>query len=259
MTERQRAIMRMLAESGSVMIADIAERFEISAAAARRDAMNLAQTGQATRSYGGLHLARSTPGEQHYEARALLHPGAKMQIARTAAEVIPHRGDVFVDAGTTCFEVARVLGARPGLRIYTNSIPVMALAPEARANIIGIGGEVRKVSLAVTGGFTQPMSASLRFDAAVIGASSLDLECGAYTTEFHEAAVKTEALRRATQRLLVADAGKWDRSTAVCFAPWNAFSTFVTNQDLSRNARLALAASGVSVRLSNYLGLAKAS
>lgn len=108
---------------------------------------------------------------------------------------------------------------------------------------------MRKVSLALTGSLAQSWLSHLRFDAAVIGASGLDLATGAYTTELHEGAIKTEALRRAGLRMLVADAEKWDKPTAVHFAPWSAFSALVTNAELPREARLKLASSNVTYHL----------
>ena len=167
--------------------------------------------------------ARSFRGEQHFLARAVVQSAPKAQIARKAADLLPHKGNVFVDAGTSCLAVGQLLIARPELRVYTNSIPLISLAAHSQATLIAIGGEARKVSMALTGGFTQPWLADLRFDAAVFGASGLDLANGAYTSEIHEAAIKGEVLRRSTNRVLVADAEKWSRPTAVRFAPWNAF------------------------------------
>lgn len=247
--ERHRAIIRLLAENGRVTMTEIAERFNVSTATARRDAVFLANTGKAARSHGGLLPSKFFHGEPHFRAKAARHMGLKARLARKAASMLPHEGNVFVDAGTTCLEVGRLLLDRPDLHLFTNSIPLMHQASEARATVISIGGEVRKVSLALTGALAQSWLAHLRFDAAVIGASGLDLATGAYTTELHEGAVKSEALSRATIRMLVADAEKWDQPTAVHFAPWTAFTSLVTNADVSRDARLKLAAANVRIFL----------
>jgi DeoR/GlpR family transcriptional regulator of sugar metabolism len=143
--------------------------------------------------------------------------------------------------------VGRALVERPALRIFTNSVPLLALAGDARATLSSIGGEVRRVSLALTGGLAQTWLENLRFDAAVIGASGIEIDSGASTTEVAEAAVKTEALRRARRRILVAHAEKWGRPAALRFAPWGAFTDFVTDRALSREERLALNAAQVRV------------
>lgn len=245
--ERHRAILRLLAENGRITVAEISERFEISPATARRDASLLADSGRAARSHGGLLPSKFFHVEPHFRAKSVQRPEHKARLARRAAVLLPHDGNVFVDAGTTCLEVGRLLLERPALNIFTNSIPLVHLGAESRATVISIGGEVRKVSLALTGALAQAWLTHLRFDAAVIGASSLDAATGAYTTELHEGAVKAEVLRRAKLRVLVVDATKWDQPTAIHFAPWSAFDLLVTTSDTSRESRQRLGAAKVKI------------
>jgi hypothetical protein len=61
---------------------------------------------------------------------------------------------------------------------------------------------LRRVSLALTGALAQDWLERLRCDAAVLGASGVDTDAGADTTELSKAGVKIEALR-----LIVTDAG----------------------------------------------------
>jgi len=244
---RVRQIARLLMQVGPLTVADIAARFRISYATARRDGIQLAHSGQVVRKHGRLLPAVSVAGEQSFQARSTSQTGAKSQIAQRAVQLLPETGTIFVDAGTTCLEVGRLLLHRPGLRVATNSIPLMELAVDARASIIAIGGEVRKTSLALTGALMQPWMTGLHFDAAIIGTAGVELSTGAYTSEMNEAAIKSEALRRSNLRVLVADSEKWNRPSAVHFAPWSAFSAFVTNFEMVPDARRLLAGESVSV------------
>ncbi len=243
--ERQRRILRLLSERGRLTLAEIASRLGRSAATARRDATDLATNGKALRVHGALLPIDFGLEEPRYSRKAGKAVTAKVNLGRTVAALLPEAGPVFIDAGTTCLEVGRCLLDRPDLRIFTNSIPLLSLAGESRATLVAIGGEVRPLSLALTGALSQHWLANLRFDAAVIGASGLDADAGASTTETAEAAVKSEALRRATRRILVAHGEKWSRPSALCFAPWNAFSDFVTDHVFSRANRLALGRHGL--------------
>jgi DeoR/GlpR family transcriptional regulator of sugar metabolism len=247
--ERHRAILRLLEEQGSVTMAEIARRFGVSTATARRDAVLLAGAGKAARSHGGLLPAkffREGAGVRPAPAR---ETDVKVRIARRACDLLPHEGNVFVDAGTTCLEVGRLLIQRPDLRIFTNSVPLIALASEAQASLTGIGGEVKPGSLALTGTLAQAWLEHLRFDAAVIGAAGLDMAHGAFATDLAEAAVKADVLQRSAHRVLVADGSKWQRPAAVSFARWSVFTAFVTNQELPRSARIAIATEKVKVYL----------
>jgi DeoR/GlpR family transcriptional regulator of sugar metabolism len=245
--ERHRHILRLLGEQGSLSVAEISSRHGVSVATARRDATELARAGLARRTRGALLPLDFSLVEPRYSRKAEKAVAAKVRMGRAAAALMPEEGTVFVDAGTTCLEVGRALLDRSALRIFTNSVPLLALAGEARAALNSVGGEVRGMSLALTGGLAQSWLENLRFDAAVVGASGLDRGTGASTTEVAEAAVKAEALRRSRRRILVAHAEKWERPSALAFAPWRAFTDFVTDRALSRDERTALSSARVEV------------
>jgi DeoR family transcriptional regulator, fructose operon transcriptional repressor len=245
--ERHRHLLRLVAEHGRVALAEAATRTGVSLATMRRDFATLAEQGHARRAHGALLPADFALVESRYSRKAERAVNAKVRLGRAAAALLPEAGTVFVDAGTTCLEVGRVLMERPALRIVTNSIALLALAPDARATLVALGGEVRAVSLALTGALTQGWLENLRFDAAVVGASGMDVQSGASTTELAEAAVKTEALRRARRRVLVAHAEKWGQAAAVRFAPWAALSDLVTDRVFGREERAAIGREGVRI------------
>lgn len=242
---RHRAILRLLAEKGRLSLDEIAAAFGISPATARRDAGALARTGLAQRTHGGLLPPDFSLAEPAYPRKSERAFGTKARLGAAAARLMPENGTVFIDAGSTCLEVGRALLDRPALRIFTNSVPLLALAGDAQATLVALGGEVRRASLALTGALAQAWLQNVRFDAAVIGASGIEPALGPSTTETSEAGTKIEAMRRARLRVLVAHAEKWGRPAAVRFAPWSAFHHFVTDRSPARADRAALAAAGV--------------
>jgi DeoR/GlpR family transcriptional regulator of sugar metabolism len=243
--ERQRQLLRILAEHGRLTLHEAASRLSVSSPTVRRDFSALAAAGLAKRTHGALLPVDFGLVEPKYSRKAEKAIAVKVRVGRTTAALLPEQGNVYVDAGTTCLEAGRALLDRPGLRIHTNSIPLLALAGEARATLIALGGEVRPLSLALTGGLALHWLENLRFDVAIIGASGIDASGGACTTETAEAAVKTEALRRAGRRILVFQADKWNRPAALRFAPWSAFSDIVTDHVFTRAERIALSRDGL--------------
>jgi DeoR family transcriptional regulator, fructose operon transcriptional repressor len=238
--ERHRQILRLLTERGRLTAAEIRSRLGVSAATARRDCTDIAGAGLAMRARGALLPHDFSLVEPPYSRKSERAVNAKVRLGRAAAALVPEEGTVFIDAGTTCLEVGRALLDRPALRIFTNSVPLLALAGESKATLSAVGGEVRPMSLAMTGALAQGWLENLRFDAVVVGASGLDAFSGASTTEVAEAAVKTEVLRRSRRRILVVHAQKWGRPSALRFAPWEAFTDFVTDRVLSKEERVPL-------------------
>lgn len=243
--QRHRSILRLLNERGRLTLREIESRLGISAATVRRDARHLAATGLVQRVHGGLLPPDFSLSEPAFPRKAEKAASAKARLAAAAAALLPETGTIFIDAGTTCLEVGRVALDRSGLKIVTNSIPLLALAPDGRAALTAIGGEVRAPSLALTGALSLQWLEQLRFDVAVIGASGLEADHGAFTTEIAESGLKAEALRRSRLRILVAHAEKWGRPAAFRYAPWSAFHHFITDKVLSRDERATLSKAGV--------------
>jgi DeoR family glycerol-3-phosphate regulon repressor len=243
--ERHRAILNSLEESGSVSNATLTARLQISAATLRRDLNVLADRSLLRRTHGGILRTDFSLRDDPFEQKAAIAATAKAKLGRAAANLLPTEGTVFIDGGTTCLEVGRALLDRPKLVIFTNSVPLLSLGGAAKAKLNAIGGELRPVSMALTGSFSQSWLEHLHFDAAVIGCSGIVEARGPATTEFAEASVKVEALRRARVRILVASADKWLVPAAITFAPWSSFTHVVTDRLLGRVQKAILQSAGV--------------
>jgi DeoR family transcriptional regulator, fructose operon transcriptional repressor len=246
--ERHRAIETIVRQKGRLTVAELALHLGASDITVRRDLRLLEAAGKVIRAHGGaLHpeYLGAEPGFEHKFGDAT---DAKAAIARAAVTELPERGHVFLDAGTTCLEVARQLVARRGLTMVTNSIPILQLAADGRARIVGIGGEVRAVSLALVGSVALEWLARLRFDAALLGASGLDAREGASTTELSEASVKQTACARAARCVLVAHAAKWNNPAAVLFRRWSAIDLLVTDARLTSPEKAHLRRAGVVLK-----------
>lgn len=247
--ERQRAIETIVRQQGRLAVSELARQLGASGITIRRDLRVLEAAGKIVRAHGGvLHpeLLESEPG---FERKAVDAVDVKRALANAVAAELPLRGQVFIDAGTTCLEVARRILDRRELTIVTNSIPLLQLGTQAKARVIGVGGEVRAVSLALVGALALDWLKGLRFDVAVLAASGLEAKEGASTTELSEAAVKQLAAARAGKRVLVSHAAKWNRPAAVGFAAWEVFQVFVTDAKLSAVEKALLRRAGVKPRI----------
>lgn len=250
--ERHRAILALLADTGGVATAELQARVRVSAATLRRDVARLAGRGLLQRTHGGVLPCDFSLREPPYAQKAAQAASVKSRLGQSVAALLPTHGVVFIDGGTTCLEAGRAVLDRPKLQIFTNSVPLLALAGEARAMLVGIGGTVRPLSLALSGALAQSWLEHLRFDVVVVGCSGIHPGRGPATAELSDAALKAEVLRRARQRILVAHAAKWDQPATLAYAPWNAFTHVVTDRALTREQRSPLSAAGVTlVRLSS--------
>jgi DeoR/GlpR family transcriptional regulator of sugar metabolism len=247
--ERHRAIEAIVRQKGRLTVGELVLHLGASGITVRRDLRLLEAAGKIVRAHGGAFDPGYLGTEPWFERKAVDAVNAKVALAKAVAARLPERGRIFIDAGTTCLEVGRRILARPGLTVVTNSIPLLQLGTQAKARVIGVGGDVRAVSLALVGGLALDWLRKLRFDVAVIGASGLERHEGASTTELSEAAVKQMACARATTRVLVSHAAKWNKPAAVAFAGWDVFQLFVTDAPLAAAEKAHLRAAGVTVQI----------
>lgn len=248
--ERQKALLDQLVRRPRWVITELQDEMGVSRSTLRRDLVELEARGDVVRVHGGVVHRDYLQGEPTFDRRGKEAVQAKRAIGAAAAELVPSNSIVYIDAGTTCHEVARRLLLRSDVKLFTHSLRLAmdAATTDAPADVVLIGGEVRKVSQAVVGGLALEWLKNLHFDLAFVAASGLDPE-GASTTELSESAMKAAIIARSTRSVLVADAQKWTSTAAVRFARWPQLSTWIVDPAVAPQARDIVRKQGVEVRL----------
>ena len=215
-------------------VTELQEGLKVSRATIRRDLIELEQQGVLVRVHGGVIHSDFLAGEPTFDRRHQQCTDQKRSIGQAAAALIESNQTVFIDAGTTCLEVARHLLLREDIRIFTNSIRVMVEAQHGQADVTCIGGKLRRVSEALIDSLSLNWLENLHFDAAIIGVSGLCLKNGLSTTELSEATIKQAVIANSDQAILVADACKLGHPAAVNFAKWDQMTHWVVDQKITK-------------------------
>ncbi|MDQ3002553.1 MAG: DeoR/GlpR family DNA-binding transcription regulator [Fibrobacterota bacterium] len=236
--ERHQEILDVLERQPSISVQRLTKSLKASPATIRRDLDFLEKKGQVVRIRGGVVHPDNQAGEPSFEQRLKDYPSNKKAIARTAANLVPEKSTVFIDAGTTCLELGRLLLAREDLTLFTNSCPLVNIPTRRQARLICVGGELREISRAMVGGFALDWLGKLQIDIAFFGASGLAPE-GASTTELSETEVKSQAMARSRRCILLADGSKWCKPSTFLFSEWGAFDTWITDAPEVRKDYLA--------------------
>jgi DeoR/GlpR family transcriptional regulator of sugar metabolism len=207
----------------------------------------LERRGDVIRVHGGVIHPTYLDGEPSWDQRRRDAVTGKAAIAVRAAELVRPGQTVFIDAGTTCLDVARRLLHRNDVMLFTISVPVLEAARAARARVIGLGGEYRRVARALVGGLAMTWLRNLHFDIGFIGGTGLSERDGVSTTDLREASLTQEVIRRAAAPVLVADGSKWERPVAIRYAAWTDFKAWVTDAQVPKTGVRNIAAKGVKV------------
>lgn len=226
---RHQTLLNALDKQKQLAVRDLMDLLRASPATVRRDIEQLERLGKLVRTHGAVLHPDYAQGELPFARKARSAVAAKKAIAAKALEFVASGAVVFVDSGTTCLEIGRLL-LDQDVTIYTNSLALLGEPHNPRAQLNAVGGEARMLSRALVGGLAMNWLHHLHFDISFIGASGLSLQDGASTTELTEASIKRECALRSRRPVLVADATKWGQPVAVQFAPWSVFRDVITDR-----------------------------
>jgi len=227
--------------------AELQRLVKVSPATLRRDLAELELAGDLIRVHGGVLDPGYARAEVSFDERVLRNNAAKKAIAAAAAQMVPPGATVLIDAGSTCLELGKALLGRKDVRLITHSVALVEAAVHGEAPVLCLGGEIRKVSGALTGGAALGALDSIHADMGFVGASGLDPASGCSTTELSEAEMKKAILARASRRILLADHTKWKSPSTIHFAGWKMFHDWITDKPPARAETKDLRASGLKV------------
>ncbi|THJ65174.1 DeoR/GlpR transcriptional regulator [Arthrobacter echini] len=248
--ERYRVISSLVMTDGRVTVAGLSAHFGITKETVRRDLALLENDGVLRRVHGGaIGGAGATTNEPSLTSRSSRHAAEKKRIALAALALVPDRGAVVLDAGSTTGALAEALLEEPrtGLAVITHCVPIAAVMTAAGLSVELVGGRVRALTSAAVGSSTLAQLGRLRADIAFIGANGLSADFGLSTPDLDEAAVKTAIIRASRRAVLVADSSKFDQETLVSFARLEDIDALITDRTPHDALAAALADAGVEV------------
>ena len=210
--ERQSAIAAALREQGRVEVAALAALYDVSEDSIRRDLRLLAARGLVQKTHGGavaLHVG-ALPMAQRSDVRLT----AKRLIGRAAAAKVQPHQTVFIDSGSTALAAAQALGVtgapRP-LTVITASLDVALLfCNDATVTLVLAGGTWSHETRAFFGPQAEATFRAHRADWAFVGACALHPRLGLSASHAGDAQLKRAMLDGAQQRVLLADASKFE-------------------------------------------------
>lgn len=209
--DRATAIRQLLFAKGQMSIADIAAAVEASEPTVRRDLTLLETDGAIVRTHGGARIADNTGVEIQFETREMIRLPQKRAISEAAYGRLRPQSAVFLDAGTTVLQLARLIRLQPmPLRLFTNCLPVaQVLLPVAEVTVTLLGGSLRTENASTVGPLAEEAVSRLRFDQVFLGMGALGDDGAIYTVDAQEARLNAITLTRTDAAVILADSAKF--------------------------------------------------
>ena len=195
--DRQDELYRLISEVGYASVDYLSKRTFISQSTIRRDLADLERAGLIVRRHGGAELC----GNTHWSTlntRISKNHEAKIEIAKKAVKFISDSMTVFIDASSTCLEMAKFLPNSSSLTVFTNGLELAAVLGDMGISTYLLGGKVIPKSSAVAG------------EAAIISARQVNYDALFFSSNGYADETVTDYSEPETQlrRVLIGQAAK---------------------------------------------------
>lgn len=207
--ERHERILEHLKENGVVKIADLQNELPgVSISTLRRDLKVLESWGKIEHLSGGAVKPLVAAHEINISTRSAQRGVEKETIARLAAAEVEDGDVVYVDSGSTCATLLRLLLDR-NITIYTTDCSACFIQDDFSAKLTIVGGDYSPVTSSLTGSLTELILREIYFDKAFIGSNAIDEERGVMTPGYLEASKKRIVHENSGQTYVLCDSSKF--------------------------------------------------
>lgn len=246
--ERRAGILEELNRSGSLAVADLAQRFGVSHVTIRADLNHLADNGTLLRTRGGAVRRTSLNLAANVQERSHTRHSEKVAIARAALPMIEDGQTIILDGGTTTLELARLIPDFEQLAVITPSLAIATqLAARKGIELHILGGHVSAANASATGGVAEAQVGEYLAHQVFLGANAIDddLDVVDISTDFVRL---KRAMAAAGRRVtLMADSSKWGMSALSKVMSLADVTCFITDRGLPADGLRRLSELDVAV------------
>ncbi|SNR67587.1 transcriptional regulator, DeoR family [Maribacter sedimenticola] len=225
--ERHRTILNEVDLHNRILLTDIAEALDVSIDTVRRDVKELDAEKKLRKVHGGAismgFMSNSARNTKIYKL------DQKMAIATKAISLLKDGAVIFIDGGTTCLEMARIIPENLNLTCFTISLPVaMELSNKENISVISIGGQIAKEAQIAIGANAIHHLSEIRFDYSFIGTGYVDAIYGLTEFDWDIVQIKKAVIKASKKTVLLSISEKLNSQHRYKTCDINSINTMIT-------------------------------
>ena len=238
--QRQSLLLQMISAQGMLPIRTLASRLAVSEMTVRRDLAELELGHPSDGEEGGYSLLQELE-----KANA-----QKEQIGRAATALIEPRDVIAIDTGSTTAKILPHIPTNYDLTVLCyNANVLFALRNRPGIRLLMCGGVYHPNTEMLESAEGVSFIRRIRINKAFLSAAGIHQTLGVTCANPYEVAVKEAVLQSSSQKILVADSGKFGQVRSSHFCDLSQLDTIVTDTQLSPQWQADLVEAGVSLRL----------
>ncbi|MDD6483814.1 MAG: DeoR/GlpR family DNA-binding transcription regulator [Clostridiales bacterium] len=233
--ERRNAIEQIINENGSVMVTELAKRFEVTSETIRADLLKLERQGVLVRTYGGATLVDNSGNELAIAERDIINYEEKQRIGKRAAKMVRDGETIFLDASTSAWHMARYIKDKRGITVITNASKIAyELSECADIHVVQTGGELNPKNMSYVGRIAEKTIREHYFaDKMFFSCKGVTLLRGLVDSSADEAEIKKAMLKNSEAVIFLCDHNKMGTLAVSGVADFEDLDCFITDVNLS--------------------------
>jgi len=244
--ERQQTILNEVELHNRILLTDIAETLDVSIDTVRRDVKELDAEKKLRKVHGGaISLGFTTNSARNTNIYALED---KKAIAKKAITMLKDGAVIFIDGGTTCLEMTRLIPDTLHLTCFTISLPVaMELSNKHNVTVIFIGGQIAKEAQISIGANAIQNLSEIRVDYGFIGTGYVDAIYGLTEFDWDIVQIKKAVIKASKKTVLLSISEKLNSQHRYKTCDINTINTMIT--ELAPDDKLLIAFRNNDIRI----------
>lgn len=234
--ERYEKILELLNERESISVKELSDELGYSPATIRSDLNYLNKKNLLTRTHGGAIIKESDSADtnlkEDFGYRTQHNREEKEAIAKRALSHIEDRMSIFIDASSSCFELAKLLNQTDmRLTVLTNGLhSAQLLKDNPNITTILVGGTVKGNSNATEGLLGSEILNKLNIDAAFLSAQGFDVQSGMTDFSLYEVELKKKIVEKVAKVYALLDHSKLELASVASFAEPSQINLLITDE-----------------------------
>lgn len=244
---RRNEILKIIESRRQISTQELNAMFDASPLTLRRDLDYWESEGCVQRYYGGVRFLVPEKEAPKFDEKLQSNTVEKQLIARHIAAMIEPDRTIFMNSGTTIYEVMRCL-ANKNETIITNNILAVDACSGGNCEIICTGGAYNDITRSYNGELATSVIQKTFADYCVLGVNGIGHKTGITTSIFQETIVNELMLERCNgMKIVAADSSKIGKIFRFTSVPLDRIDLLVTTSAADPDELAAIRDSGVTI------------
>ena len=246
--ERKEEIVKILKNKNSITVEELTNKFSVSKATIRNDLNELENKDFLKRTHGGAISNHFLENVSNHNERKSLNKHEKDKIGKKAIELISNDDVIFLDSGTTTYQVAKYIKGFVNLTIITNDIHIINLLVTSEGvNIIAIGGRVNKQNLSIVSRNSEFFINNYNVSKIFLGVSGFTLNEGITAPNEKIAGIKKKMIESSQKVIAICDSSKFGKAAFAKVCDLKEIDTLLTDKGIPKEYSDFLKEKGIQV------------